>query len=69
METDNEARNKIPITSPNLNLLFRSTYSQLMQKKKKIALVPLILNKNYSISLHSNRHSDLNTRKQDFGLT
>lgn len=34
METDNEARNKIPITSPNLNLLFRSTYSQLMQKKK-----------------------------------
>jgi hypothetical protein len=66
METDNEARNKIPITSPNLNLLFRSAYSHLLQK---IALAPLILNKNYSINLLSNRNSDLIIRKQNHGLT
>lgn len=44
METDDEARNKIPIYhSPNLNLILRSTYSHLLNK---IALVSSILNKN-----------------------
>lgn len=67
METDNEARNKIPIYhSPKLNLILKSTYSHLLNK---IALVSSILNKKYSTSLRSNRNSDPIIRKQDCGLT